>query len=74
MKTLKCYYAVNSGGQGYVYQFPPRRDVGRGAWCGQGSAWLASLLCRMESIGFEMPRVTWDDEPVELTLSLTYEE
>ena len=72
MKTLTLYYAVNKNGQGVIFFDLPFRDVQRGKWIGLVSFSLMAIFYRMENFGFALPDKTWEDEPVELKLSLSY--
>ncbi len=73
MKELEIFYAVNKSGQGCVFADEPRRDTGLEVWEGQYNGSITMVVARMESLGFVLPRITWEDEPVKLKLSLTYE-
>lgn len=73
MKELEIFYAVNKSGQGCVFEDEPSRDTGLEVWEGQYNGSITMVVARMESLGFVLPRITWEDEPVKLKLSLTYE-
>ena len=72
MKELEIYYAVHKSGQGCVFVATPTRDNTRQVWTGQYDGHVTSVVARMESLGFVLPRITWEDEPVKLKLSLAY--
>lgn len=73
MKELEIFYAVNKSGQGCVFEDEPSRDTVLEVWVGQYNGSITMVVARMESLGFVLPRITWEDEPVKLKLSLTYE-
>ena len=73
MKELEIFYAVNKSGFGCVFEEEPSRDTMHDAWVGQYNGIVTMVVARMESLGFELPRITWEDEPVKLKLSLSYE-
>ena len=73
MTTLKLYYAVNKSGQGCVFEERPRRDTIFEIWVGQYSGSMVMVVARMEALGFVLPKTAWEDEPVELKLTLDYD-
>lgn len=73
MKELEIFYAVNKSGQGCVFKEEPSRDTVLEVWVGQYNGSITMVVARMESLGFVLPRITWEDEPVKLKLSLAYE-
>lgn len=73
MNELEIYYAVNKSGQGRVFQDKPKRNNNLDVWAGQYDGSVTILVARMESLGFVLPKITWEDEPVKLKLSLGYE-
>mgnify|MGYP007069944224 CR=1 FL=1 len=73
MKELEIFYAVNKSGQGVIFEDEPSRDTMLEVWCGQYNGSVTMVVARMESLGFVLPKITWEDEPVKLKLSLAYE-
>lgn len=73
MKELEIFYAVNKSGQGRIFAEMPERDTDRQTWKGQCEGFLVMTVARMEAVGFVLPRITWEDEPVKLKLQLVYE-
>lgn len=71
---IKIYYVVSRSGQGSIIIGTPMRDTKNGLWWGQRDSSVTLVVARMEALGFVLPKITWDDEPVELTLSLDYGE
>ena len=70
-KTL--YYAVSRRGQGNIYVEMPERDEKWGLWKGHLEGCYISVVCDMEANGLiKLPPITFDDDPVELKLSITY--
>ena len=68
---MKLWYAVSGRGQGNVYISRPERDEHFKIWKGRLEGCICSAVCLMDADGeAELPRLTWDDEPVELELSL----
>lgn len=68
---ITLYYAVGVGGQGRIFAEMPSRDIDRNVWIGNSDGFLVMVVARMEALGFVLPKLTWQDEPVELKLSLT---
>lgn len=71
---IAIFYAVNKNGQGCIFEEEPRKDTILEVWTGQYSGSVTIIVARMEALGFVLPKITWDDEPVKLKLSLAYEE
>jgi len=69
--TKTLYYAVSGSGQGCVFTGLPERNEHFRVWCGEQLACFSSLVMQMESEGFELPVLTWKDEPVAIELGLT---
>jgi hypothetical protein len=70
-RHITLYYAVGVGGQGRIFAEMPRRDTERNVWVGDSDGFLVLVVARMEALGFVLPKITWEDAPVELKLSLT---
>lgn len=68
----KLWYAVSRKGQGRVFTSLPVREPRLGVWTGESVGCISMTVMVMESDGFRLPRITWDDEPVELKLTLDY--
>ena len=68
---ITLYYAVGVGGQGRIFKEMPIRDTERSVWVGDSDGFLVMVVARMEALGFVLPKITWEDAPVELKLSLT---
>lgn len=71
MKELEIFYAVDKSGQGCVFEDEPSRDTVLKVWVGLYNGSITMVVARMEALGFVLPKLTWQDEPVELKLSLT---
>lgn len=69
---LTVYYAVDECGQGWLFESKPHRNMVCGWWYGDKDIHITVVVMRMEALGFVLPDITWDDDPVELTLSLSY--
>ena len=68
---MTLYYAVSASGQGRIFAEMPSRDIDRNVWIGNSDGFWVMVVARMEASGFVLPKLTWQDEPVELKLSLT---
>lgn len=64
------WYAVNGSGQGVVFTSRPERNDHFKIWCGEQQGCFSSLVMQMVSDGFELPVMTWKDEPVTIELVL----
>ena len=71
-KRLVYYYAVDSFGQGRIYNGKPVRDDSLGLWKGDWNGNMQMVMMRLHKEGVHLPTVTWRDEPVELKMSFTY--
>lgn len=69
---MKLWYAVNGKGQGWVFTTKPERDEHFKIWCAESVGCISMLVMMMEADGMELPDLKWNDEPVELKLSLSY--
>ena len=72
--TKSLWYAVNGSGQGVVFTSCPTRDEHFKIWCGDMMGMYSSLVCQFEAEDLiTLPvGMKWNDEPVELRLSLEY--
>ena len=72
MKAKTLYYAVSRRGQGVVFTDMPVRIDKLGIWSGTIEGIYNSVVADMEAEGFaELPLISWNDEPVELKLTLS---
>ena len=71
-RHITLYYAVGTGGQGRIFAEMPSRDTDRNVWVGNSDGFLVMVVARMEALGFVLPKISWQDAPVELTLTLDY--
>ena len=70
---ITLYYAVAESGQGFIFIGEPWRDCAVNTWRGELDGNVIMVVSRFEALGFVLPRITWEDEPVKLKLSLAYE-
>ena len=56
-----------------MYTTKPVRESHRRVWLGRVEGIYCRLLMDMESRGYRLPSLTWDDEPVEVELTLSWE-
>lgn len=73
MNEIEAFYAVDESGQGKIFAEEPYRNSIYGVWQGKSAVSISSILWRLESLGFILPKITWEDKPIKLKLSLTYE-
>jgi hypothetical protein len=69
---ITFYYAVGIGGQGRIFAEMPSRDSEHWVWVGESDGFLVLVVERMVASGFVLPTISWEDEPVELKLTLGY--
>lgn len=69
MKRI-LYYAVSGRGHGNVFTEPPARNEHFKIWEGRIEGCYSSVVADMESRGLELPNISWDDDPAEITLSI----
>lgn len=69
---ITFYYAVGIGGQGRIFAEMPSRDPEHWVWVGESDGFLVLVVERMVASGFLLPAISWEDEPVELKLTLGY--
>lgn len=73
MNEYIIWLAVNKSGGYRIFKQKPRRDTTTDTWCGDYDGEAMIILAHMEVKGFKLPSLTWQDVPVKLKLSLTYE-
>ena len=71
-RHITLYYAVSRSGQGRIFAELPIRDPQLETWVGDSDGFLVLVVARMEALGFVLPKISWDDTPVELILTLDY--
>lgn len=74
MFEKSLFYAVNRSGQGCIFMEEPRRDTVFERWVGEYLPSVSLTIDRMTALGFVLPKISWDDEPVEIKLFLDYGE
>lgn len=73
MKPKKLYYAVSTRGQGVVFTEKPERVEKIGVWSGKIDGCYCSVIADLEAEGLlRLPKMTYSDAPVELTLTVNY--
>ena len=73
MNKQFIWLAVGKNGGYQAFRNMPVRDKETGEWCGERYLYAMPLLARMESVGFRLPDMTSDSNPVKLTITLDYE-
>lgn len=66
----RVFYAVSKSGQGRIFTTLPERDEHWGMWLGESVGCISTLFMLFLSDGLQLPTITWEDEPVELELSI----
>lgn len=69
---LNIWYAVNKGGQGRVFLGRPKRDEKSGLWLGETTGDINLIIYRLWAMHGGAPALSWEDEPLELQLTLGY--
>lgn len=74
MGEIVLFYAVNKSGQGKVFTSFPERDGHRNIWVGDMNvAVLCFVDCLETAYGFDLPDISWNDEPVRIKIKFGYE-
>jgi hypothetical protein len=69
---MKIYYAVNGKGQGRIFTSQPVRNDHWKLWEAESVGCVSMTAMLLESDGeMVLPDLKWDDDPVELELSIT---
>lgn len=71
MNKKVVWLACTTWGQTKAFETKPIRQKDR--WRGIPNYAITIALNQMEMCGFQLPNLTWDDEPVELIITLDYE-
>lgn len=70
-KVKKLWYAVSGKGQGRVFTTYPVRDEHFKVWLAESVGCISMTAMLLESDGLlEFPPMKWEDEPIELELSI----
>ena len=70
----KLWYAVSGMGQGAIFLTKPIRYERMKVWKGDMISCYSMVVMHIESEGFHLPVLKWEDEPVELELTLNLKE
>lgn len=73
MKNYLIWLVCSQGGGYRAYKQKPTRDTTTGAWKGDYDAKGQVALAHLEGLGLSLPSLTWESEPVQLNLSLSWE-
>ena len=69
---MRIWYAVNGKGQGRIFTSLPERDDHFKVWLAESVGCISMTVMMLESDGeLVLPDLKWDDDPVELELSIT---
>ena len=69
---MRIWYAVNGKGQGRIFTSLPERDDHFKVWLAESVGCISMTVMLFESNGeLALPDLKWDDDPVELELSIT---
>lgn len=71
MNNKVVWLACDQWSQIKVFETKPIRQKDR--WKGIPNFAMTIVLYQMEMCGFQLPKLTWLDEPVELKITLNYE-
>lgn len=77
MDTLRCWLVCGNDGQLRAFvKKPVRCNTGFGnfsGWRGERNIYMAIALSHLEQCGMRLPMLTYTDEPVEITISMSYD-
>lgn len=77
MDTLRCWLVCGNDGQLRAFvKKPVRCNTGFGnfsGWRGERNIFMVVALSQLEQCGFRLPLLTYADEPVEITISMSYD-
>jgi hypothetical protein len=77
METLRCWLVCGSDGQMRAFvKKPVRCNTGFGnfsGWRGERNIFMVVALSHLEQCGMQLPLLTYADEPVEITISMSYD-
>ena len=69
---VKAWLAASKGGQLKIFDTKPERNEAFGIWVGNMTTAMMVFLMEIESRGMELPNMTWNDEPVEVSISFDF--
>lgn len=64
------WVAAGKDGQYRCYKQMPNRDTTRQSWTGDLDLQGTLALARLENLGISLPSLSWEDEPVQLKMSV----
>lgn len=68
--TKKVWYAVSRKGQGRIFTSCPVRNETFGIFEGESIGCISTLFMLFEGDGFRLPRRKFEDDPIELEISI----
>jgi len=72
---ISLWYCVSGSGQAKVFVTKPERNEKRRCWIGDINIAVIRFLDWLEvDCGYELPEMSWKDEPVELIIDISHEE
>ena len=78
MDTIKCWLVCGIDGQLRAFVKKPVRNRNTGfgnfsGWRGERNIYMAIALSHLEQCGMRLPMLTYTDEPVKITISMSYD-
>ena len=68
---IRLWYCVNGSGQAKLFVTKPERYEKRRCWVGELNIAVVRFLDWLETeCGYELPDISWDDEPVAIDISV----
>lgn len=71
---IKAWLAASKGGQLKIFDTKPERNDAFKIWVGNMTTSMMMFLLEMEGRGLELPRMTYDDEPKEISVELRFDD
>ena len=72
MNNYLIWVACQKSGGYRVFKQVPNRDTVHDVWTGDYDAKGQVALAHLESLGLSLPSLTWEDEPVQLKISIQW--
>lgn len=70
---IKAWLAASRGGQLKIFDNMPERNEAFGVWVGNMTTAMQVFLMELEGRGYELPEMTWKDEPREVSIEVVFD-
>ncbi len=73
MSNYLIWIACQKSGSYRTFKQVPNRNTVQGVWEGDYDSKGQVAIAHLETLGLSLPSLTWEDEPVQLNISIVWE-